>query len=214
MSELLSKRPLRVVAATGNINKIYEIDDITKKYGITIVSPADAGIPEDFTVIEDGDTFEENSLIKAKAFMNYTNIAAIADDSGLSVDYLKGAPGVHSARYADVEGEDQDRMNRELLLHNLVGVPYEKRTARFVSVITLIFPSGEYLAARGEVEGHIALKEMGTRGFGYDPLFIPEGTDKTFSQMAASEKNEISHRANALKKLSRLLEKQGYEEKY
>lgn len=214
MSESLSKIPLTVVVATGNINKIYEIDAITKKYGIKVISPRDAGIPENFDVVEDGDTFEENSLIKAKAFMNYTKLPSIADDSGLSVDYLNGDPGVHSARYANTEGIDQDRKNREKLLLNLKDVPYEKRTGAFVSAITLIFPEGKYIIARGEVKGHIAFQEMGERGFGYDSLFIPEGFDKTFSQMTAEEKNEISHRANALKELAQLLEEQGYEKEY
>lgn len=214
MSESSSKIPLTVVVATGNINKIYEIDAITKKYGIKVISPRDAGVPENFDVVEDGDTFEENSLIKAKAFMNYTKLPSIADDSGLSVDYLNGAPGVHSARYANTEGADQDKKNREKLLLNLKDVPYEERTGAFVSAITLIFPEGKYIIARGEVKGHIAFHEMGERGFGYDSLFIPEGFDKTFSQMTAEEKNEISHRANALKELAQLLEEQGYEKEY
>ena len=214
MSELLSKKPLTAVAATGNVNKIYEIDEITKKYGIKIISPLEAGVPSGFTVVEDGVTFEENSLKKAQAYMNYTKLAAIADDSGLSVDYLNGAPGVHSARYANAEGDDQDRMNREKLLDKLKDVPFEQRTGSFVSAITLIFPSGNYLIARGEIKGHIAFEEMGTRGFGYDSLFIPAGTFKIYSQMTKEEKNEISHRARALENLAQLLEEQGYEKEY
>ena len=130
----------------------------------------------------------------------------IADDSGLEVDCLDGAPGVYSARFAGEDGNDQ--ANNDKLKGLLKDVPYEQRTGRFVSVITMVWPDGKRLTARGEVEGHIVLEEKGPNGFGYDPLFVPLGYDITFGEFDPEEKNKISHRANALKELKRQLEEQ------
>ena len=127
----------------------------------------------------------------------------IADDSGLMVEYLGGAPGVYSARFAGEDGNDVK--NNEKLLMLLEGVPYKERRAKFVSVITMVYPDGECLTARGECEGHIIDAPTGENGFGYDPLFVPEGYQRTFAQLSAEEKNQISHRAKALVQLEKLL---------
>ncbi len=196
---------MKIIAATTNKHKIREIDAITKNYGMDLVSRSDAGVPEDFDVIEDGTTFEENSYKKAFAIMKLTGMPAVADDSGLVVDALGGAPGVFSARYAGVDGEEADAANRKKVLHELEGVKMKERTGRFVCVITLVYPDGKALVARGECEGHITAEEKGENGFGYDCMFQPIGYDITFGQFDPDEKNKISHRANALKKMARLL---------
>lgn len=192
-----------IVAASKNKHKIEEIEAITKKYGMEVVARDEAGVP-DVEIEEDGTTFEENSLKKAKGILELCGKPTIADDSGLMVDYLGGAPGVYSARFA---GEDAtDAKNNEKLLRMLKDVTRRERTAKFVSVITLAFPDGEVLVARGECPGIIIEEEIGENGFGYDPLFVPDGFNKTFAQLTAEEKNEISHRANALRELERLLQ--------
>ena len=191
-----------IVAATKNRHKIEEIEAITAEFGMTIVPRDEAGVP-DIDVVEDGETFEENSYKKAYEIMKLCGRVTIADDSGLAVDCLDGAPGVYSSRFAGTDGDD-DANNRKLI-GLIKDVPYEKRTARFVSVITMVFPDGEKIVARGEVEGHLVTEERGSGGFGYDPLFIPEGYDRTFGELSAEIKNSISHRANALKELRRKL---------
>ncbi|MDR2132953.1 MAG: RdgB/HAM1 family non-canonical purine NTP pyrophosphatase [Clostridiales Family XIII bacterium] len=195
-----------VVAATQNAHKIRELTEITKAFGMTVISRSEAGVP-DFEIEEDGATFEENSLKKARAIMERCGLAAIADDSGLVTDALGGAPGVLSARFAGVSGESADAANNEKLLALLSGVPDAERTARFVSVVTLVFPDGRALAARGECEGFIGRAGRGDGGFGYDPLFTPRGFEKTFAELSAEEKNGISHRAKALAALRELLSK-------
>ncbi|MGB3366792.1 MAG: XTP/dITP diphosphatase [Acidaminobacteraceae bacterium] len=188
----------RMILASGNAHKLEEIMEITKEFGIELVSMSDAGLV-DFDIEENGDTFEENSMIKAKAVVDKLGEATIADDSGLMVDYLDGAPGIYSARYS---GEDKNYdANNKKLLKELSGVPMEKRTARFVSVITLLTPEGRSLVVRGEIEGVISEGEIGGNGFGYDPLFYIPSKGKTFAELNSNEKNEISHRANALIKL-------------
>ena len=184
-----------IVAATQNKHKIQEIDAITREFGMKIISRKDAGVP-DVEIVEDGDTFEENSYKKAYEIMKLCGKITIADDSGLEVDCLYGAPGVYSARFAGIDGDDE--ANNRKLLKLVRDVPYEKRTARFVSVITMVFPDGESIVARGEVEGHIMLEAKGSNGFGYDPLFVPVGYDRTFGEIESEIKNRISHRANAL----------------
>lgn len=188
----------RMILASGNAHKLEEIMEITKEFGIELVSMSDAGLV-DFDIEENGDTFEENSMIKAKAVVDELGEATVADDSGLMVDYLDGAPGIYSARYS---GEDKNYdANNKKLLKELAGVPMEKRTARFVSVITLLTPEGRSLVVRGEIEGVISESETGGNGFGYDPLFYIPSKGKTFAELTSQEKNEISHRANALIKL-------------
>ena len=187
-----------IIAATQNNHKIREIEAITEEFGMSIISRDEAGIPR-IDIVEDGSTFEENSYKKAYEIMKLCQKTTIADDSGLEVDCLDGAPGVYSARFAGEDGND--KANNEKLVGLIKDVPYEKRTGRFVSVITMVFPDGETVVARGEVEGHIVLEERGNNGFGYDPLFVPVGYDRTFGEIDQKIKNRISHRANALVKL-------------
>ena len=193
-----------LVVASSNKHKIDEISKVTKKFGIQVISRDDAGIPKDLEIEENGSTFEENSYIKAKAIMDICGKPTIADDSGLMVETLGGAPGVYSARFA---GEDQnDERNNEKLKDLLKDVSYKDRRAKFVSVITLLFPDGRKIVARGECPGHIIEEERGNNGFGYDPLFVPEGYGSTFGMLSPEVKNEISHRALALKNLAKELE--------
>ncbi len=191
-----------IIAASRNQHKITEIEAITKKFGMNIISRDEAGISK-FEIEEDGETFEENSFKKANEIMKVCGKITIADDSGLMVEYLGGAPGVYSARFAGEDGNDVK--NNEKLLMLLEGVPYKERRAKFVSVITMVYPDGECLTARGECEGHIIDAPTGENGFGYDPLFVPEGYQRTFAQLSAEEKNQISHRAKALVQLEKLL---------
>jgi len=192
----------KIIAASSNKHKIKEIQSIMGKFGMEVISKNEAGIP-DFDVEEDGDTFEANSHKKAFEMMKLFGKTTIADDSGLMVDYLGGAPGVYSARFA---GEPcDDNKNNEKLLKLLAGVPEKERGAKFVSVITMIFPDGDTLVARGECPGRIIEVPVGENGFGYDPIFVPDGFDKSYAQLTDEEKNTISHRAKALEKLEVLL---------
>ena len=204
-----------IVAATRNKHKIKEIGAITGKFGMEIISRDDAGIPH-VEIPETGKTFEENSYIKAYEIMKLCGQITVADDSGLVVDCLDGAPGVYSARFAGFDGlwpeegeegiDTEDTDNNAKLIRLVRDVPYEKRTARFVSVITMVYPDGRVIVARGTVEGHLVLEARGGGGFGYDPLFVPEGYDKTFGELGPEVKNTISHRARALVELHRKLE--------
>ncbi len=196
----------RIVAATGNRDKVREIRAITGEFGFEVVSRDEAGIPKDLEIIEDGETFYENSRKKAVEIMKLCGEMTIADDSGLCVDALDGAPGVLSARFS---GTGDDRENNRKLLKLLENVPVEKRTARFVSVITLAYPDGRILSAEGRVEGHIMFEERGDNGFGYDPLFRPLGYEDTFGVLPAEVKNGISHRARALRALKEKLRANG-----
>lgn len=196
-----------IVAATQNKGKIKEIEAITAEFGMTVVSRDEAGIPN-VDIVEDGETFEENSYKKAYEIMKLCGKTTIADDSGLMIDCLDGAPGVYSARFA---GENcDDDANNAKMIELLKDVPYEKRTAKYVAVITMIFPDGEHIVARGEIAGHIMLDPEGTNGFGYDPYFRPDGYEHTFGVIDSEIKNKISHRANALIKLRKLLVERGY----
>lgn len=192
-----------IVAATRNRHKIEEIEKILKEFDMSIVSRDDAGVP-DVEIVEDGETFEENSYKKAYEIMKLSGRPSVADDSGLCVDYLGGAPGVMSARFTP-SGDDEE--NNRKVLELLEGVPFSDRTARYVAVITLVYPDGRTVSARGECEGHIIEEERGTNGFGYDPMFQPAGYDRTFGELSPEIKNRISHRAKALVKLrEKLLE--------
>lgn len=195
----------RIIAASQNKDKIREIEAIAKKFDMEVVPRDDAGVPK-IEIEEDGETFEENSYKKASEIMKLCGEPTIADDSGLMVDYLGGAPGIYSARFSG-ENATYDS-NNEKLLSLLSGVPYEERTAKFVTVITLVYPDGETIVARGECPGHIALEKREGKdgaGFGYDPVFIPEGYDKTFAELGTDVKNQIGHRARALAELERKL---------
>ena len=183
---------MKIIAATKNKNKLREFGEILK--GFEIISQEEAGM--DIDVEETGTTFEENSMLKAKAIYEATGIAAIADDSGLCVDALGGAPGIYSARYGGEGLDDEGRV--ELLLKNMKDVPPEKRSARFVCAITLVGKDG-VITARGECEGKIDYAPKGENGFGYDPVFYMEEYGKTTAEMSPDEKNAVSHRGKALR---------------
>lgn len=192
----------KVILASRNEGKIREIGEILSKFGMVAVSRDDYGIDK-FEVEETGETFEENSYIKAKAILDIAGVPTIADDSGLEVDCIGGRPGVYSARFAGPGCTPYD--NSVKLLGLMKHIPEEERTARFVSVITMLFPDGRKLVARGECKGRIAEEMRGEGGFGYDPLFIPEGFSKTFGEMTADEKNSVSHRGRSLARLEEML---------
>lgn len=183
---------MKLVLASKNEKKLREMNEILSGMGVEVCSQSDAGV--DVEVEETGTTFEENSLLKAKAVMEASGLPAIADDSGLCVDALNGAPGVFSARYGG-EGLDDAGRYRLLLSSMPAGQP---RSAKFVSVITCCFPNGDVLTARGECPGTIAFAPMGEGGFGYDPVFFLPKLKKTFAQLLPEEKNAISHRGKAL----------------
>ena len=190
------------ILATNNMKKLAEMQRILSPLGIHVVTAKTLGITlED--VEEDGDTFEANAKIKALAACRETNMPAIADDSGLCVDYLDGAPGLYSARFSGGHGNDEQ--NNDLLLEKLNGVPMEQRTAYYVCAICCVFPDGREITVRGECHGHIGFERDGHEGFGYDPLFLING--KSFGKYTAEEKDKISHRGNALRKLTEELEK-------
>lgn len=190
-----------IVLATKNKKKIEEIKRITEGMMISILTLEDfLGCPE---VEEDGVTFEENAIKKAVAVAKCTGKPTLADDSGLEVYALNGAPGVLSARYG---GEDaDDRKNIEKLLYEMRSVAGEKRGARFVCCIALAFPDGSARAFFGHVEGRIGIEPRGFNGFGYDPIFYPEGHSRTFAEMSDKEKDALSHRGKALRRVQRYL---------
>lgn len=192
---------MELVIASNNQNKIREIKQIIGDKFTKIYSLKELGVEVD--VEETGATFFENSLIKAKAITEITGKASLADDSGLVIDVLGGAPGVYSARFAGEPCNDEN--NNDKLLKLLEGVKYEDKTARFVSVVTLYYPNGEYVFSEGSVEGHVLSERRGDGGFGYDPLFYCDKLGKTFGEASQEEKNLVSHRANALSELRKKL---------
>ena len=201
------------ILATNNMKKLAEMQRILSPLGINVVTAKMLGItlPE---VVEDGDTFEANAKIKAESACKITGLPAIADDSGLCVDYLDGAPGIYSARFANIEIHNgvnvdneknaDDEENNNLLLKKLEGVDESERTAYYVCAICCIFPDGKEIIVRGECHGTIGFERDGNAGVGYDPLFIING--KSFGKYEGEEKDKISHRGNALRKLTKELE--------
>ncbi len=194
---MLCLNDLKFVLASRNKKKIKELKTILLSEGIDVqlLSLDDIGYTEE--IEENGSTFEENAVIKAScpAKLGYIGIA---DDSELCVDYLNGAPGIYSARYSG--GSDKD--NNKKVLSELEGVPYEQRTARFVCAMACVFPDGDKIVCRGEVEGKILNEEQGEGGFGYDPMFYYEPFGKTFGETEQEKKNTVSHRYNAIKQLA------------
>lgn len=193
----------KIIIASNNKHKIDEIKDMLGDFPFEIVSLKEAGI--DIDVEEDGKTFEENAYKKAYEIMKITGEAALADDSGLEVYALDGAPGIYSARFAGEHGNDKKNNNK--LLELLKDVKDEERGARFVSLIALVTPEGDKIIAPGYIEGKIGYSEKGTGGFGYDPLFIVPELGKTFAELTSEEKNSISHRSRALKNLREQLKR-------
>lgn len=186
-----------LLIATGNKNKVRELQEMLDPAKWQVKSLKD--FPQVVMPPEDKPDFLGNAMVKAKAAAEQTGLLTLADDSGLVVDALNGAPGVHSARYAG-EGHD-DEANNQKLLRELAGCPMEKRTARFVSCIALVLPDGRVESATGTCEGRIGLAKAGTEGFGYDPLFIVEGLGKTMAELTLEEKNAVSHRGKALQEI-------------
>ena len=185
----------RIIFATGNADKVREIQMIMEDSGMEVVSMKEAGISID--IEENGSTYEENALIKARAVAKYTDAIVMADDSGLEVDYLNKEPGIHSARYL---GEDTSyRIKNQNLIDRLSGVPDEERTARFVCAIAAVLPDGRELTTRATIEGRIDYEERGSYGFGYDPIFYVPEFHKTTAELTEEEKNQVSHRGKALR---------------
>jgi len=186
-----------IVLATRNKGKIAELSAMLQGFGLTVRGLSD--FPEIGEIEETGTSFSENSRIKARAVAEQTGLVAVADDSGLEVDFLDGAPGVYSARYAGEDGNDE--ANNEKLLAALSGVPEDKRGARFMCVMTAYAPNGQTLVARGAWEGRVAFAPAGQNGFGYDPLFLDPEKGVTAAELPAEVKNARSHRGKALRNL-------------
>ena len=195
------KLPDTIVMASGNAGKIKEIATLLAHLDVNIVPQSDYGVSD---ADETGSTFEENAIIKARHAAAATGLAAIADDSGLAVDALDGRPGVYSARYAGIGATDEQNIDK--LLEELEGVADEQREAAFHCVACFVFSAdAEPLLAKGSWRGHILDARRGSGGFGYDPVFIPEGHCETFGQLPATVKNALSHRARALEKIKAVL---------
>lgn len=192
---------MKVIAATKNAGKLREMKSIFEGLDYDIISAHELGI--DAEPEENGASFEENALIKARAVAELCDLAVIADDSGLCVDALGGAPGIYSARWAGEDASDSDRINK--LLSELAQKT--DRRAKFVSAVAFIFPDGDELTARGEVFGRICEKPCGCGGFGYDPVFFSDELGKTFAEASEEEKNKVSHRARALGALCDMIAK-------
>ena len=192
----------KIIFATGNEGKMREVRMILAGMGMTVVSMKEAGVRAD--IVEDGKTFEENAVIKAKAVMEVTGQIAMADDSGLVIDYLNGEPGIYSARYM---GEDTSYdIKNQNLIDRLEGVAEEKRTARFVCAIACALPDGTVLTSEGTMEGIIGYESRGKNGFGYDPVFYLPEYGCSSAELTPEKKNELSHRGKALRKMREKLE--------
>lgn len=193
----------KIVFATGNKDKVKEIQMILADLGVEITTMKEEGIKVD--VEENGCTYEENALIKAREVAKYTDAVVMADDSGLEIDYLNKEPGIYSARYM---GEETSyRIKNANLIERLQGVPDEKRTARFVCAIAAVLPDGREITTRGVIEGRIDYEEKGTNGFGYDPIFYVPEFGKTTAELTGEEKNKVSHRGRALEIMKEELKK-------
>lgn len=199
----MGEKPL--VLSTDNIHKVNEIKYILRNLPIKVLSKKDVGL-EKIEIEEDGTTLEENAIKKAKGISKEIEGIIVADDTGLFVDYLGGKPGIYSSRYSGEEGSY--KKNNEKLLRELEGVPLEKRTAYFETIIAIITEEKKVKIVTGRCNGKIGFEPKGDKGFGYDPLFIVDGYGKTFAQLGDDIKNNISHRAKALEKLKDELERQ------
>ena len=189
---------MKVILASKNPHKLTELSVILSQHGFRIALESEYGL--DIDVDETGTTFEENSLLKAEAVMKASGLPVLADDSGLMVDALDGAPGVYSARYGH---KSSDGERTAFLLENMKDVPDEKRTAKFVCVITCLWPDGRKIVARGECPGVITREVHGENGFGYDPVFYLPELGMTYAELPSEQKNAISHRARALQDFCR-----------
>lgn len=193
----------KIIFATGNQGKMHEIRQILGDMDLKVVSMKEAGI--DIDIVEDGTTFEENAIIKAKAVAAYTDAIVLADDSGLEIEYLNNEPGIYSARY--MGADTPYSVKNQNFIDRLKGVPDEKRTARFVCVIAAAMPDGEIFTTKGVIEGRIAEEEKGENGFGFDPIFYVPEYGCTTAQLSEEQKNAISHRGKALEAMKEELRK-------
>ncbi|MCD8347445.1 MAG: XTP/dITP diphosphatase [Lachnospiraceae bacterium] len=195
----------KMIFATGNSDKLREIRMILAHSDLEIISMKEAGVTDD--IVEDGETFEKNAIIKAKTIMERTGEIVLADDSGLEIDFLNKAPGVYSARFM---GKDTSyEVKNAALVEKLSGVPDEERTARFVCVIACAIPDGRILTSRGVMEGRIGYESRGENGFGYDPIFYLPECGCYSAELAPEKKNELSHRGKALRGMRDILAEQG-----
>lgn len=191
----------RIIFATTNKNKVKEVNMMMEDFDVELVTMKEAGI--DVDIVENGTTFEENAIIKARTIMEMTGEIAIADDSGLEVDYLDGAPGIYSARFL---GEDTSYdIKNNYIIDKLKNVKGKERSARFVCAMAAAFPNGDVLTCKGTIEGVIALEQRGTNGFGYDPIVYVSEYEMTTGEMAPELKNSISHRGKALEQMKEIL---------
>lgn len=190
----------QVMIASNNPGKVREFKAMLSTFGVEVTSLEN--LPEPIDVAETGHTFRENAKLKAEEICRRTNMITIADDSGLVVDALNGRPGIYSARYAGPQKNDHDNLQK--VLNELAGITKQQRTARFVCVLAVSIPTQETRYVEGEYDGLILEKPVGENGFGYDPIFFITDAEKTLAQMSQEEKNKISHRANAIRKLEKL----------
>ncbi|WP_186576232.1 XTP/dITP diphosphatase [Aquibacillus kalidii] len=193
----------KLIIATKNKGKMKDFKELFSKYNIEVISLLDleTTIPD---IEETGATFEENAALKAKEISEMFQLPVLADDSGLEVDALDGEPGIYSARYAGEEKNDQANLHK--VLDKLANVSKEDRKARFICVLAIAVPGKEMIYKKGYCEGTIGYQPVGENGFGYDPIFFPEGSEKSMAQLSPSEKNQISHRGNALVQLEEWLQ--------
>lgn len=193
---------MKLVLATRNLGKVRELSDmLSQQCSIEVLSMRD--FPEAPDVVEDGETYQDNAKKKAVDIAKYVGVLALADDSGLEVDALGGAPGVHSARYAGSDASDADRIAK--LLAATRNVPDDERTARFKCAVAVAEPNGRADVVMGVCDGKIIREPRGSQGFGYDPVFVPHGYDRTFAELGENVKNHISHRAKALRLALKLI---------
>ena len=201
------KKPERIVFATGNQNKVREIQEILKGIDIPVLSLKDAGIDAD--IVENGSSFEENALIKARGIWEICGGLVLSDDSGLEIDALNKEPGIMSARYMGSDTSYHIKNNN--LIERLSGVPDEERSARFVCAVAAVFPDGSEKVVRGVMEGRIGYEERGENGFGYDPIFMLPEYGMTSAEISPDEKNRVSHRGKALRLMVREIEDYKFE---
>ena len=189
---------MKIILATKNKGKVADFEKLTENMGIKVISFLDENIsfPD---VVEDGDTFEENSVKKALDLAKYTGMITVSDDSGLCVEALNGAPGIYSARYSGENATDSTNIDK--LLYEMKNIPQGERQAKFVSVVSIAKPDGTVESFRGEVEGEIIFERRGTNGFGYNPVFFSQELKKTFGEATMEERVTVSHRARAFRKL-------------
>ncbi len=195
------KHPVAVIA-TGNEHKLQELSVMLADFQMTVTSMKEMGLAG-LDIEETGSTFEENAVIKAETVCQKTGMLALADDSGLEVDALNGAPGIYSARYAGQQGDDA--ANNRKLLENMKNIPLENRQGRFVCALAAVFPEGTTIVVRGTVEGYIDFEEKGNNGFGYDPLFLIPTYQQTFGELGPVIKNSMSHRGRAIEQMKEQL---------